>query len=398
MRASLPDTQTDSTGQHPEWHGPARFAAGLFSLLLRTASEVSRIAGEIHGVVRHRPRPLGKTIETDPQQIPRFYQLINMAFIQAANQLHKVTDMIPAPEAAASELARMQSIINGVFGDKLEDWGHPAAIQMHWLDRNHSPTTLQLEQKNAAHGVAVFIHGLCLSEKEWSGEAAQMFCDSLNQQGYGVVLLRYNSGLSLSENGERLAHLLDREWQTGTGQRLLIFGHSMGGLVARSALHFGRDVHQQTWVDDVSHGAYIASPHEGANLEKLGDFVNSLLGYSPYTKPLMALGNIRSRGVRSLKVSRIHHEDMMETDHRKLFNDRIHQLLVGARLPAPAVKAVLGDGLVTDTSAMAMAHFPEEHQRITRLFINEVGHLRLLRDQRLYSCLALWLHHTGLQH
>ena len=376
--------------------GPARFVAGLLSLLLRSAGEVTRIAGEMHGVIRQKPLPLANHPEPELALAPRLYQLINLAFVYSATQLQKAVPLLPAAPQTSAQWSRLQSVMNGVFGDKLYDWEHPAAINMECLDRQHNPVTLATLQQQHSKGVALFIHGLCLSEHEWSSPQAQFFADLLQQQGYGVALLRYNTGLTLQENGERLAHLLNSQWQSDSHQKLMLFGHSMGGLVARSAMHHAMDIHEHQWIKNVSHAAYIASPHEGANLEKLGNFANDLLGYSPYTKPLMALGNIRSRGIRSLRQARIRHKNAIDRKDLELFNPEIHHLLLGARLSDPAAKAILGDGLVTDASAMGKSHFPDEHEQVTRIFIDEVGHLRLLSDQRLYRVLSLWLHHTTM--
>lgn len=392
---TAPTTRTEPV-QSPaaHWSGPARLMVGLLSLLLRSAGEVTRIAGEIHGIIGQRPLPIARYPEPDLAQAPRLYQLINQVFVQAAGQLQKMMPLLPAAVKGSTELSRLQSVMNGVFGDKLFDWGHPGAIEMHCLDVEHNPITLTELQQQHPKGVALFVHGLCLSEHLWSTQPAQMFSALLNRHGYGVALLRYNTGLTLTENGKRLAQLLHAQWQTDSNKKLLLFGHSMGGLVARSAMHYGMDIEQQDWINSVSHAAYIASPHEGANLEKLGNFANNLLGYSPYTKPLMALGNIRSRGIRSLRDSCILHKDAIDREHLELFNPGIHHLLIGARLSDPTAKTILGDGLVTDVSAMGNNHFPEEHEQVTRLFIDEVGHLRLLNDQRLYWALTLWLHHT----
>lgn len=372
---------------------PLRLITGFLSLLLRSASEATRIAGEIHGVINQKPGVLAKT---DPNlgDAPKLYQLINLTFIHAANQLHKLIEKIPTPAVAPPELIRLQGVMNGVFGDKLRDWGHPGAITMHLVDETHQTIELKRLQANHPNGVVIFVHGLCLSEYEWRKPPAKAFAKLLNQHGYGVAYLRYNTGLTLTENGEHLADLLNYQWQANQSQRLLLVGHSMGGLISRSALHIAQDIFHQAWVKDVSHIACVASPHEGANLEKLGNFANNLLGHSPYTKPLMALGNIRSRGIRSLRESNIKHDSAIDTDNMDVFNADIHHLLIAAQLPEPISKQVFGDGLVTELSAMGPSHFPEEHDQITRLVINEIGHLKLLSDDRLYWALTLWLFKT----
>jgi len=56
------------------------------------------------------------------------------------------------------------------------------------------------------------------------------------------VYLHYNSGLHVSINGRAFAGLIEdllRAWPVPV-QELVIIGHSMGGLLARSACHYGK--------------------------------------------------------------------------------------------------------------------------------------------------------------
>ncbi len=52
-----------------------------------------------------------------------------------------------------------------------------------------------------------------------------------------------NTGLHISDNGRRLAELLDRLdgcWPVPV-EEILLVGHSMGGLINRSACHYGME-------------------------------------------------------------------------------------------------------------------------------------------------------------
>jgi pimeloyl-ACP methyl ester carboxylesterase len=64
---------------------------------------------------------------------------------------------------------------------------------------------------------------------------------------------------------ELLTDLL--EAYSGPVEELVLVGHSMGGLVARSAAHYARE-HDQPWLSRLRHVACIGSPHLGAPLEK----------------------------------------------------------------------------------------------------------------------------------
>ena len=368
---------------------PIRFALGFISLLFRTASEVTRIAGEIHHVASDRPNPFSRDHKPSIEDAPKLYQLIQLACIHSANKLQRLNQYIPDQYSPSTEVTRLQSVMNGIFGDKLHDWSHPSAISMHFLDRHHNPVNLATMQQEFANGIAIFIHGLCLSEHEWRGKEPEQFMNALEQNGIGSIILRYNTGLTLAENGETLAQLIQSQWHPQQNQKIIFFGHSMGGLVARSAIFHSEFKAAYSWHQDVSHAAYLASPHEGAVMERIGEAANSLLGHSPYTKPLMTFGNIRSRGIRNLHDSDIHSAQNNTT--QPSFNPSIRHLLIGAKLSDPIARYLLGDGLVDHKSAMGSRYFPDDHAVVHKMVIENVGHLKLLQDPRLYQSLHQWL-------
>ena len=91
--------------------------------------------------------------------------------------------------------------------------------------------------------LAVFLHGLCETDDAWRLRATghRPYGDRLESElGYTSLYVRYNSGLHISANGRRLAELMDElvaAWPVEVAEIALI-GHSMGGLVARSACHY----------------------------------------------------------------------------------------------------------------------------------------------------------------
>ncbi len=127
--------------------------------------------------------------------------------------------------------------MNGVFGDKLEEWDHPLALSMECVDEHGSDVSLAALQAESDQGVVLLIHGLCLSESDWQSPDNRSFVAALRQQGFGVAWLRYNSGLPIWENGSALAQWLAAHWCTDNGKQLRMIGHSMGGLLIRSACH-----------------------------------------------------------------------------------------------------------------------------------------------------------------
>tara|TARA_B100000683_G_scaffold276898_1_gene332758 strand:- start:4634 stop:5815 length:1182 start_codon:yes stop_codon:yes gene_type:complete len=369
---------------------PAHWLLGLFSLFLRSGGELTRVVGEMHHTWRDTPLPWDKQHQADLDKAPKAYLLVKLVLEHASNQLHKALEQVPT-ERVSQPLHRVRSAMNGVFGDKLEEWDHPLALTMECVDEHGSDVSLAALQAESDQGVVLLIHGLCLSESDWQGPDNRSFVAALRQQGFGVAWLRYNSGLPIWENGSALAQLLAAHWRTDNGKQLRMIGHSMGGLLIRSACHVAQR-EDQPWLQALSHAAYLASPHDGAPMEKIGNMANSILGVTPYARPLMALGNIRSQGIRSLRHANISEPlDQPHEQHVLPFHEGCEHLLLGARKFYEPGQRWLGDGLVPEESAMGGPHFPQQHPRIKRSMLDDVGHITLLQDARLYAMLTDWL-------
>ena len=394
-----------STGQlRPRGWSPLRWLAGLVSLALRSGSELAHMAGQMHRTVAETPPPFNLMplkgaqfkgspgAQPDNPVIPQTYHIIRILLEQGADRLHDWVSHLPTEEQLPDALRRFHSGMNGVIGDKLHAWGHPLAQSMELVDHAGRGLSLTQLQADSERGVLLFLPGLCLSEYDWQSPANHRFVKELQQQGLGVAWVRYNGGLPIWENGRAFCDFLNAHWQAENGKPLTLVGHSMGGLVIRSAVHHAEHVEPAPWLNALEGAAYLASPHSGAPLEKIGNFANSLLGVSPYSKPLMALGNIRSLGIRSLRHGNIVAPvDDTERQYPLPFNPRIRHFLLAARLWDEPAKRWLGDGLVPLASAMGEPHFPADHANIERVMLEQAGHLRLLRDERTYDALRRWL-------
>src|SRR5205823_7106966 len=100
---------------------------------------------------------------------------------------------------------------------------------------------LKQRLSEARGDVLVLIHGLCMNDLQWQRDGHDHGAVLARELGFTPVYLSYNSGLHISTNGRELSAqlqaLLDA-WPCPV-QRLVLVGHSMGGLLARSALHYG---------------------------------------------------------------------------------------------------------------------------------------------------------------
>ena len=139
----------------------------------------------------------------------------------------------------------------------------------------------------------MFVHGLAETEDSWRRRAAHSapYGDRLRAEfGYTPVYVRYNTGRHVSDSGHDLADLLaalETAWPEQV-QEILLAGHSMGGLVIRSACHYGREA-SASWVDRVRHVFYLGSPHMGAPLARAAGVAGWVLGKVPETRPFAAL-------------------------------------------------------------------------------------------------------------
>jgi pimeloyl-ACP methyl ester carboxylesterase len=219
--------------------------------------------------------------------------------------------------------------------------------------------------------------------------------------------LHYNSGEHVSQNGRALADMLEgllTAWPVPV-EKLVIVGHSMGGLLARSACHYGR-LAGHGWQQHLRQMVFLGTPHHGAPLERGGNWVNVMLELSPYTAALARLAKIRSAGITDLRHGSIRDEDWQHGDRfahagKKRGNMSLPQgvqcFALGATLSKQGGnpgKRLLGDGLVPLHSALGR-HKDGRRDLSFRDSQQWVGygmnHMDLLDDPGVHEQLLKWL-------
>lgn len=307
------------------------------------------------------------------------------------------------------------SIVNGVMGDYLRTSGNPLALDMQWrvngkaLSLDPSAISAALPQANGK--VLVMIHGLCMNDLRWQRQTDAGTHDHgaalQHDLGYTTVYLRYNTGLHISENGRQLARELEAllaAWPVPV-ESLSIVTHSMGGLVARSACHYGSG-EKLAWRSKLKKLVFIGTPHTGAPLERGGHWITSLLGSTPYAGPMARLGKLRSSGITDLRHGSVLDEDWQGRDRFVSSASSIHPLPLPTDVDCYAIAGtsghrdddlssrLLGDGLVPLASALGQHDDPKHalsFQQGHTVIVYDSNHLKLLGDLSVYEAVRQFL-------
>jgi hypothetical protein len=312
----------------------------------------------------------------------------------------------PIPEREA-----LIAVLNGVLGDYLAATANPLATPMALRRDGRAlqvdAAALATSLPDASGRVLVMIHGLCMNDLQWSREGHNHGAALGRDLGFTPVYLHYNSGLHVSINGHALAQQLEHlieQWPQPV-ERFVLLGHSLGGLLARSALHYGAQADHR-WPSRLSDMVFLGTPHHGAPLERAGNWVDIVLGATPYARPFSRLGKVRSAGITDLRHGNLLDEDWVGRDRFTRGADRRQHVPLPQDVRCYAVAAsigqqtgdlkdrLLGDGLVPLDSALGRHRDPARCLQFAedRQWIGYgVGHLDLLKHPELYAQLLRWL-------
>jgi hypothetical protein len=303
--------------------------------------------------------------------------------------------------------------LNGVLGDHLAASRNPLAIPM---GLRRGGQSLELGRSLAAAipepggKVLVLAHGLCMNDLQWTRKGHDHGAALARDLSYTPLYLHYNTGLHVSTNGRALADLLESvvtHWPVPL-EELSILGHSMGGLVARSAFHYGR-LAGHAWPRHLKKLVFLGTPHHGSPLERGGNWVDFLLGVSPYSAPLTGLGKIRSAGITDLRHGNLLDEDWAGRDRFERSCDVRQPVPLPEGVECYAMAAIreskgqasktLGeswpsDGFVPFASALGHHVDPDLALPIAesrQWSLHGIHHFDLLSDPEAYEKIKEWL-------
>jgi len=302
------------------------------------------------------------------------------------------------------------AVLNGLIGDTLEAEGsalqEPMAVRVGGRIVAPERDALATAYPAATPRLVVFVHGLMETEHAWRLGGGPTYGARLARElDCTAVHVRYNSGRHISRNGRSLADLLEQvvaEWPVEVEEVALV-GHSMGGLVARSACwqasELGRD-----WVARVRHVVSLGTPHMGAPVAQGVHYAAYALHAVPETRPFARLLRRRSAGIRDLRRGSLVDRDWEGCDpdalraaacaEVPLLESAMHGFVTATitRDERHPLGRLAGDALVLVASASGRSRtrripFRAEHG----MHVGGAHHLALLNHPAVYERLREWL-------
>jgi pimeloyl-ACP methyl ester carboxylesterase len=340
-------------------------------------------------------------------------------------------------------------VLNGALGDQLAARHDPRAIALSFRRGGHDVAVADLGLSEPYQKTVVFVHGLMGDEFIWqtsfldAPEGPLRYGPRLAAEaGVRVLYVRYNTGLHISENGQALHRLLAElllTYPDALGELVLV-GHSMGGLVIRSAGYYASQLEVKseelktkktrkssskttlnqlltpnsqlltdTWLAHLGSVFLLGVPHDGSYLEQNGLLVERLLkriNLFPTRFVSEAIAR-RSNGIKDLGQALLVEEDWQQPDDPALPRPRTvvpllpgvrYHVLVGAWLRANLPRAVrdyFGDGLVGTASGQGELFGDETTlppgTSVRTARFGQQHHGGLLRHPEVYHYLRQWV-------
>ncbi len=382
---------------------------GATRLAIEATRNVTDLVELMHHTIAGGPELLGRPLESTAKLLtaPTYGAIRGVTSIVSAGLDRALLALEPLLNQTGAEAGPLLAALNGVLGDYLAATQNPLAIQMRLCSAGRTlPLTPEALSQAFPIGdrILVLIHGSSLDEASFRRKGHDHGAALAADLGFQPLYLRYNTGLHISQNGRAFATLLEQlvtAWPRPV-QELVFVGHSMGGLVSRSACAVA-DAEGQVWRQKLRALVMLGTPHHGAPLERGGNWVDTMLGTSRYSAPLASLGKLRSAGVTDLRYGNVLDADWQGQDRFLRSGDLRGALALPAGVECFAVaastapvwaKRLRGDGLVPVDSALGrhadsarVLTFDEAHQWVAL----GTTHFGLLSSPAVYAKLREWL-------
>jgi pimeloyl-ACP methyl ester carboxylesterase len=303
------------------------------------------------------------------------------------------------------------SVLNGVIGDYLVEKRNPLQIKMEFRHLAKpiiiNPKSLVDTYPKINGKILLMVHGSCMNDIQWTQKKHNHGTSISKGLHKTPVYLNYNSGLHVSQNGKELNLLLEElvlQWPVPV-EEINIVSHSMGGLVSRSALYYGLQ-QKKTWTAHIKKIVFLGTPHHGAPLERIGNYIDVILEAIPYAKPFARLGKIRSAGVTDLRYGNLVDEDWLNKDRFKLQRDKRQNIPLPKNVECYSIAGsvgreanllstkIMGDNMVEVKSALGIHKKPSKNLNFKKentFIVYENTHVDLLSNSKIDLKLKEWL-------
>ncbi len=403
---------------------PAQTAAARRAgIAVRGASGVIR---DTHGALATKAfakarRGLGPA--GGPVVIPLEYvhdRITRSAYGAAGLALESAADTVEVTAARAAEASRASRVgrftarranaalafAHGFNGDKIAASKTPLTYRMSLRrsGRDVPVTTdgLRTAYPDARPQVVVFVHGFVGTEQHWKRRTSRSedghrlsYGRRLEDQGdWSALWVRYNTGLRISTNGRDLSELLERiaeQWPVPV-ERIALVAHSMGGLIATSALM--QWPQSATWGPLTSDIITLGTPYHGSPIEQGANFIAEQCAQHGATRWLSDVIQWRSEGIKDLRPG-----NLFLANTRNVLPDSaawrellapemvVRHLAVAAVLPKNPdgwVGTLIGDGVVPRDSARAGSDSDVSESTM----MGGMSHMDLLNHEGVYELIA----------
>jgi hypothetical protein len=287
---------------------------GYSQLAIDATVGVTDLVETLHQTIVRTPGVLGKPVQERTGGISGLVYKVVRGITRGVGGgidlvLGRLVPLLESRESTAEREAILAAL-NGVLGDHLVERNNPLRIEMQ-LRRNGkaltlTPAGLAAALPDANGRILLRVHGLCMGDRQWLRKGHDHGAGLAADLGVTVIDVNYNTGLHVADNGRALAGLLEAllaAWPVPV-EHLDILGYSMGGLVTRSACH-DASAAGHAWLSHLRKIVFVGTPHQGAPLERGGNWVNLILDASPYTAAFSRLAKIRSAGITDLRYGHV---------------------------------------------------------------------------------------------
>lgn len=356
-------------------------------------------------------------------------QLVGKGAESVLTGLQPLLDKIDNEPQESAPREAVLAAMNGVMGHRLAESDNPLATPMTLRFNNEALNWEAMPNKALlTDKVLVVVHGLCMNDLQWTVQNSEVDAETTDRTvnhaetlaaklGYTPIYVRYNTGLHTSQNGQTLSNqleLLSALWPVPITE-ISVLVHSMGGLVTRSAIHVAQ-LGKRQWVKKLKNIVFLGTPHHGAPLEKAGNWIDVLLGVTPYSAPFKRLVELRSSGITDLRFGYVLDSDWQsqgQQDPQGRFKPKTKQEQIDREhLPLPEGVAcftvaatlaakrslladrLIGDGLVPVNSALGVHSDPTrslEFAKSSQLIVYRTSHMGMLGSAEVSDQLLTWL-------